>query len=68
MRWLVLRVRFQGDGCVDRCAVRGLRVDVALRGSLPLRLGGGGRGMGALTGAAAGVCAGTRLLHLPPLG
>lgn len=72
MRWLVLRVRSQGPGCVDgrgeRRAVRGLRLDVALWKILLLRLGGGGRGMGALTGTAAGLCDGTCLFHLPPLG
>lgn len=68
MRRLVIRVCFQGDRCVDRRAVGGLRVGVSLGGSLPLRLGGGGRGVGALARAAAGVCAGARLLHLPPLG
>lgn len=73
MRWLVLRVRSQGHGCVDGRgdgrAVGGLRLGVvALWKSLLLRLRGGGRGMGALTGTAAGLCAGTRLFHLPPLG
>lgn len=68
MRWLVLRVRSQGHRCVDRRAVGGLRVGVTPWKSLLLRLGGGGRRVGALTGTAAGLCAGARLFHLPPLG
>lgn len=66
------RVHSQRHGCVgrggERRAVGGLRVGVTLWKCLLLRLGGGGRGMGALTGTAAGLCAGTCLLHLPPLG
>lgn len=62
---LVLRVRSQRHRSVDRRAVGGLRVGV---GSLLLRLGGGGWRVGALTGTAAGLCAGTCLFHLPPLG
>lgn len=68
----MLRVCSKGHGCVDRggerSAVGGLWVGVTLGKSLLLRLGGGRRGMGALTGTAAGLCAGTCLLHLPPLG
>lgn len=71
-RRLVLRVGSQGHGGADGSgegrADGGLLVGVALRRRLLLRLGGGGRGLGALTGAAAGLCAGTRLFHLPPLG
>lgn len=65
MRQLMLRVRSQHHRCVDRCAVGGLRVGVA---SLLLRLGAGGRRVSALARTAAGLCAGTCLFHLPPLG
>lgn len=39
-----------------------------IRWRLILRLGGRGRGVRALTGAAAGLCAGAGLLHLPAFG
>lgn len=69
--WLVLWVRSQGhrgfDRGGERSVVGGLRVGVAFCKRLLLRLGGGGRGMGALTRTAAGLCAGTCLFHLPPL-
>lgn len=68
----VLRVRSQSHRCVDRGGERGaaggLGVGVALWRCLLLRLGGGRRGMGTLTGTAAGLCAGTGLFHFPPLG
>lgn len=69
--WLVPWAHSQGHRGVDRggerSAVGGLWVGVALCKRLLLRLWGGGRGMGALTRTAAGLCAGTRLFHLPPL-
>ncbi len=69
MRQMMLRVHSQYHRCVDRCddrrAVGGLRVGVA---SLLLTLGEGGRRVSALARTAAGLCAGTCLFHLPPLG
>lgn len=64
----LLGVRPQRHRRVDGRAVGGLQVGVSPRRGLLVRLGGGGRGVGALAGAAARLRAGTGFLHLPPLG
>lgn len=71
MRPFVLGIRPDRRRCVDGRADR--RADGGLQGGfgpcegLLLRLGGGRGRVGALAGAAAGLCAGAGLLHLPPL-
>lgn len=71
MWWFVLGIRPYRHWCVD--GRTDWRADGGLQGGfspckgLLLRLGGGRGRVGALTGAAAGLCAGTGLFHLSSL-
>lgn len=67
MRWFVLGIHPDRHRGVDWCADGGLQGGFSCCKGLLLRLGGGRRRVGALAGAAAGLCAGTGLFHLSSL-